>query len=263
VAFDLTFSSPISMPDASSWLGGPGVGGHAGQSDWTELYGNDFGAGVGEQVVAAFDCEILPVGWFPDLVNGSSADKKKYGLQMIVANTGEGAGRVQAYYTHINQIEQNIRPGAKLSRGAPIGKVRSNPTIPVHLHFAMRAQPGAAWAGVTIPESLKAWAKAPSQEHVIRFQDDGKVVPDAPPKVDPFPRVAPLSSELEGYDPDAEWLSRRVLALQRMIGNRATAAALRPDARVALAASALRARPMAADAQSEAADRPKAAEQQR
>src|SRR4051794_1128986 len=232
------------MPDKSKWAGGPGTGGHTG-GDWTQRYGNDFGCSVGEPVSAAFDCVILGQGWFPTLLDSASADGKKYGLQMMVANTGDNAGRVEAYYTHINQLAPGIAPGKKLSRGDPIGRVRSNTGVGIHLHFAMRAKTGTDFRGVDIPGTLMDWAKSTSDSHVLRFADDGKVVGDPPPPTKPTP---PVSGELEGYDPDREWRTAdaqapygnpayscldsgtagapQVLAMQRAIGNRATMAAL-------------------------------------
>jgi hypothetical protein len=144
-------------------------------------------------VYAAFDCKILGQGWYPNLLNSVSADGKKYGLQMIVSNDdGRNSDRVQAYYTHLNQIEQNIKPGATLKRGDPIGKVRSAPGIGIHLHFAMQAKAGAAWKGVVLPKTFIQWAKA-ADVHTIRFADDGKQIPDPAP-VAPAPPTAPGQS---------------------------------------------------------------------
>jgi hypothetical protein len=192
-AYDLPFSSPIQMADASRWGGGPHTGGHQAAGGWTEEFGNDFGCDLGTQVYAAFDCKVLGQGWYPNLLNSVSADGKKYGQQMIVANDdGRNSGRVEAYYTHINQLEQNITPGATLKRGDPIGKVRSAPGIGIHLHFAMHAKAGDAWKGVVLPTTFIEWAKS-LDAHTIRFTDDGKQIPDPPPAAT-APPAAPQQS---------------------------------------------------------------------
>jgi hypothetical protein len=260
MAFDLAFSSPISMPDKGKWAGGPGTGGHKG-GDWTQRYGNDYGCGVGEQVYAAFDCVILGQGWYPNLLKGASEDGKKYGLQMIVANTGPGAGLVEAYYTHINDLAPGIAPGQPLSRGAPIGKVRANPPVGIHLHFAMHAKGAKDWRGVDIPNTLIEWAKDRSAVHTIHFGDDGTATPDLTPPT-PSAQPPPVTGELEGYDELAPYGNpayscldggvaavEQVLAMQRAVGNRGTLAALRsPLARLPAASrAAARLEPAARD----------------
>ena len=197
------------MADKEKWAGGPNTGGHQAAGGWTEQYGNDYGCGVGEPVYAAFDCKVLPVGWYPGLLDGVSADGKKYGLQMIVANDDPSdPDRVQAYYTHLNQIDKNVKPFNSLKRGAPIGRVRSAPGVGVHLHFAMRERVGSTWdkyKGVDIPKSLAAWAASTSEVHTIRFSGDGKPPVTDPQPAAPPPRFAPpISSEIEGYRPGYE-----------------------------------------------------------
>lgn len=103
----LDISNPLKRGFTRSY-GGPGVGGHAGES-WPIASGMDLGADAGTPPYAAFGGTIT--GWFTDRID--ERGPPPYGAQVTITSPD---GKVAAFYTHFRDLPSWFKPGRERGR---------------------------------------------------------------------------------------------------------------------------------------------------
>ncbi len=98
----LDISNPLKSGFTRSY-GGPGVGGHTGDS-WPIASGMDLGAPAGSALYAAFE------GYMGRI---DEKGPPRYGAQVTITSPN---GKVAAFYTHFRDLPSWFKPGYKVDR---------------------------------------------------------------------------------------------------------------------------------------------------
>lgn len=130
-------------PILGSWRfgGGPYQGTHARSGGWATQNAVDMMAPAGTKVIAPENIKITNVKW------STSGRPGVYGWQ--VHGVGKTGGH---FFTHMDTITPQIKPGANLKAGQKIGALGPGPGIPSHLHYAH------SWKN---PTEIAYWPKRP------------------------------------------------------------------------------------------------------
>jgi murein DD-endopeptidase MepM/ murein hydrolase activator NlpD len=211
--------------------GGPGAGGHGG-TVWQIAFGMDLGAPAGTSLYAAFDGKIT--GWFMDRIDETGPPR--YGAQVEVTSHD---GRLAAFYTHFRALPAWMKLGATVDRGDYIGDV-SPSTGPPHLHLALAENVRGTFTGLNLFDLFLTLMNTDSVASVTLF-GDGRA-----PEVGPV-RTPQKPKEFadEHYEQPRHLARMQATLLQRHIGNRALARAVRSPM-LPEALRALESRPAAA-----------------
>jgi murein DD-endopeptidase MepM/ murein hydrolase activator NlpD len=177
-AFDVDMQFPVSPSGYTQGHGGPNTGGHQ-PPEWYIQYGMDLGGRAGTPVYAAFD------GVVSKYDRPAVDTNKVYGAQIFVRNPDYDHAKMGAFYTHLENVPNYIRPKVSISRGDFLGTVMQgpNPLTPPHLHLALveiiGGLPGGRYQGVDLYSLFLDLETVYSEYYVtVRFMQDGR-----PPEV--------------------------------------------------------------------------------
>lgn len=205
------FNLDISNPYASGFeraLGGPGVGGHIGES-WFEAFGNDLAAPAGTIVRAVFDAKVTKV----DRTHLDATTGPLYGAGIFLRATSaglepdapDGAG---CFYTHVT-LAPAIAEGALVARGDDIGEVIEVSGIAPHLHLAIAERRAGTNFGIDIFEHMIATANTTGATRLTFFADGRPPEIGVPPSMQITTGAALADAvEAEGWDVSAALLAQ-------------------------------------------------------
>lgn len=148
-------------------------------------------------------------------------------------------GRSAAFYTHFRDLPDWMKPGATVDRGAYLGDISPTTGAP-HLHLALAENVGGTWTGLNLFDLFLTLMNTEDVASVKLFGDGRK--PDVG-----SPRTPSKPKEFadERYEQPRHLARMHAALLQRHVGNRALAQALRSPM-LPQALRALQARPGAA-----------------
>jgi hypothetical protein len=204
----IDMSNPLRSGFTRSY-GGPGVGGHTGDS-WPISFGMDLGAEPGTPLYAAFEGTIT--GWFMDRIDEKGPPR--YGAQVTITSPD---GKIAAFYTHFRDLPAGFKRGYKVDRGEYMGTISPTTGAP-HVHFAIAENVGGTFQGVNLYDYFLSSVNSDDISSVTFFGDGRKPEPGQARK--------PKEFSDEHYEQRRHLGRRRATLLQRQIGNRAMAAAL-------------------------------------
>jgi len=191
-SFDLEMSSPFASGADGNFYGGPRQGGHQGPH-WYIEFGMDLGAPGGTEVRAVFEGKISVL----DTTHINVSTGHVYGAGVFVradvpgvtsADSPDGVG---AFYTHVNNLPDDIVQGAHIERGQVIGQVVDTSTS--HLHMAVAVRLNEQYRGADLYDFFKDTINTTAVTSVRLF-DDGVTPPEVlsdtpaqpPDGVEPF-----------------------------------------------------------------------------
>ena len=208
----IDISSPLKSGFTRHY-GGPGAGGHGGDM-WQVAFGMDLGAPPGTSLYAAFDGTIT--GWFMGRIDEKGPPR--YGAQVTVTSTD---GRLAGFYTHFRDLPDWMKPGAKVDRGDYLGDISPTTGAP-HLHLALAENVRGTWTGLNL---FDLFLSLMNTEDVasVRLFGDGRAPDVGSPRTPPKPR----EFADEHYEQPRHLARMQAALLQRHVGNRALAHALR------------------------------------
>lgn len=270
VTFDIEFSGPF-RGEGTGGAGAPTQGGHAaGRDRWYVYYGMDFTAPGGTVIHALCDMVITRV----NRPSERNPDPHVYGAD-VFARSWPGE-RVGLGFMHLDPASITVAPNSGVvHRGDPIGRVLDTRAFPPHSHVAMAQRfPRDQKMGISSLYRMFLRIRNSGDPVTVRFAEDMVTQPQEvqgatspPPPAQSSPTAPATSTDQRGSDlldlpmqedhpeeavaavcmpavtSSAELTLAtmpanvgRVAWLQRHIGNRATAAAVRSPGFVPIAA---------------------------
>ena len=110
---------------------------------WFNTSAVDLHAPVGTAVTAMFDGVVTKV----NEVHTAEHDGTRFGAQIFMVSKD---GTHQAFFTHIENVPSDVKPGASITAGTVLGTITAWSGHPngAHVHVATAVKEGSHWVGV-------------------------------------------------------------------------------------------------------------------